>query len=148
MFLSLTTMPLYFCPWVSMTPLSQTLPDLWYSMIHELSDIARSKHKCSVVSDSLWHHQVPLSVGLSRQEYCSNLPFPYPGNLPDLGIKPTFPDSPAVAGRIFTTEPPRKPIWYRHLHNRQWMLGPEIFSISSSSNIYIQTYVLEYIYSN
>ena len=29
--------------------------------------------------------QVPLSMGFSRQEYWSRLPFPIPGNLPDLG---------------------------------------------------------------
>ena len=32
--------------------------------------------------------QAPLSVGLSRQEYRSGLPFPSPGHLPDQGIEP------------------------------------------------------------
>ena len=32
--------------------------------------------------------QAPLSMGLSRQEYWSGLPFPTPGDLPDPGIKP------------------------------------------------------------
>ena len=36
-------------------------------------------------------HQVPLSVGFSRQEYWSGLPFPSPGDLPDPGIKPGSP---------------------------------------------------------
>ena len=31
------------------------------------------------------------SVGFSRQEYCSELPFPSPGDLPDLGIEPKSP---------------------------------------------------------
>ena len=31
-------------------------------------------------------HQAPLSMGFSRQEYWSGLPFPSPGNLPDPGI--------------------------------------------------------------
>ena len=31
--------------------------------------------------------QAPLSMGFSRQEYWSELPFPLPGNLPDPGIK-------------------------------------------------------------
>ena len=35
--------------------------------------------------------QAPLSRGFSRQEYWSGLPFPSPGDLPDLGIKPTSP---------------------------------------------------------
>ena len=30
----------------------------------------------------------PLTMGLSRQEYWSGLPFPSPGDLPDPGIKP------------------------------------------------------------
>ena len=46
---------------------------------------------CSVVSNSLaapWTvaQQAPLSVGFSRQEYWSGLPFPSPGDLPDPGI--------------------------------------------------------------
>ena len=32
--------------------------------------------------------QAPLSKGFSRQEYCSGFPFAFPGDLPDLGIKP------------------------------------------------------------
>ena len=33
----------------------------------------------------------PLSMGFSRQEYCSGLPFPSPGDLPDPGIEPGSP---------------------------------------------------------
>ena len=33
--------------------------------------------------------QAPLSMGFSRQEYCSGLPFPPPGDLPDPRTKPT-----------------------------------------------------------
>ena len=33
-------------------------------------------------------HQAPLSMGFSRQEYWSGLPFPPPGDLPNPGIKP------------------------------------------------------------
>ena len=36
-------------------------------------------------------HQDPLSVGFSRQDYCSGLPFPSPRNLPDPGIEPWSP---------------------------------------------------------
>ena len=52
--------------------------------------------------------QAPLSMGFSRQEYWSGLPFPAPGDLPNPGIEPTSPVSPALAGRFFTTEPPGK----------------------------------------
>ena len=57
-------------------------------------------------------HQAPLSMGFSRQEYWRWLPFPSPGNLPDLGIKLA---SPALAGRFFTIEPPGKPICDRRV---------------------------------
>ena len=53
-------------------------------------------------------HQAPPTMGFSRQEYWSGLPFPSPGDLPDPGIEPA---SPALAGRFFTTEPPAKPIY-------------------------------------
>ena len=33
-------------------------------------------------------HQAPLSMGFSKQEYWSGLPFPSPGDLPDSGINP------------------------------------------------------------
>ena len=36
-------------------------------------------------------HQAPLSMGFSRQEYWSGLPFPSPGDLPDPGIEPKSP---------------------------------------------------------
>ena len=43
----------------------------------------------SVVSDSLQpHEQAPLSIGFSRQEYWSGLPFPSTGDLPDPGSNP------------------------------------------------------------
>ena len=35
--------------------------------------------------------QAPLSMGFPRQEYCSGLPFPSPGNLPNPEIKPPSP---------------------------------------------------------
>ena len=53
--------------------------------------------------------QAPLSMEFSRQEYWSGLPFPSPGDLPDLGIKPMPYASPALAGGFFTTVPPGKP---------------------------------------
>ena len=50
---------------------------------------------CSVMSDSAasWTvaRQAPLSMGFSRQEYWSGLPFPSPGDLPNPGIEPISP---------------------------------------------------------
>ena len=56
-------------------------------------------------------HQAPLSMGFPRQEYWSELPFLPPGDLPDSGIKPMSPVSPAMAGRLSSTEPPGKPVY-------------------------------------
>ena len=76
-------------------------------------------------------HQAPLSMGFSRQEYWSGLPFPSPGDRPN---PETEPMSPALTGRFFATEPPGKPgnelggpdpttgvlreeMWNRHMGN-------------------------------
>ena len=48
-------------------------------------------------------HQVLLSMGFSRQEYWSGLPFASPEDLPNPGIKPSSLTSPALAGGFFTT---------------------------------------------
>ena len=45
-------------------------------------------------------------MGFPRQEHWSGLPFPPPGDLPNPGIKPMSPASPALSGGFFTTEPP------------------------------------------
>ena len=50
--------------------------------------------------------QAPLSMGFSRQEYWSGLPFSPPGDFLDPGIKPTSSVSPALAGGFFITELP------------------------------------------
>ena len=47
--------------------------------------------------------QAPLSMGFSRQEYWSGLPFPSPGSLTDPGIKP---GSSALQADSLLTEPP------------------------------------------
>ena len=59
---------------------------------------------------TLWTaaRQAPLSMGFSRQEYWSGLPFPPPGDLLDPGIELASPASSALAGGFFTNEPPGK----------------------------------------
>ena len=52
-------------------------------------------------------HKAPLSMGFSRQEYWSGLPFPSPGDLPNPGIKPR---SPALRADALTSEPSGKPL--------------------------------------
>ena len=56
--------------------------------------------------------QIPLSLGFSRQEYWSCLPFLPPGDLANPGIKPMFPVSPTLADRIFISESPGKTTLY------------------------------------
>ena len=50
--------------------------------------------------------QAPPSMGFSRQEYWSGLPFPSPGDLPDSGIEPR---SPALQVDALPSKPPGKP---------------------------------------
>ena len=50
-------------------------------------------------------YQAPPSMGFSRQECWSGLPFPFPGDLPDPGIKP---GSPAFQADGLPSEPPGK----------------------------------------
>ena len=51
-------------------------------------------------------YQVPPSMGFSRQECWSGLPFPSPGDLPDPGIEP---GSPTLQADALPSEPPGKP---------------------------------------
>ena len=68
------------------------------------SEVAQS---CPTLCD-LWTlaHKVPPSMGFSRQEYWSGLPFPSPGDLPNPGIKPR---SPTLQADALTSAPPGKP---------------------------------------
>ena len=50
--------------------------------------------------------QAPLSMGFPRQECWSGLPFPFPGDLPNPGIKPR---SPALQADSLPAEPQGKP---------------------------------------
>ena len=56
---------------------------------------------------TLWTvaYQASPSMGFSRQEYWSGLPFPSPGDLPDPGIKP---GSPTLEADGLTSKPPGK----------------------------------------
>ena len=86
---------------------------------------------------TLWTvaRQASPSMGFSRQEYWSRLPFPSPGDIPDPEIKPV---SPALAGRFFTTEPPEK-----HSCSCSWyyiflLSLPIIYSLCLWSNLIAQ----------
>jgi len=68
------------------------ISEKWYSGLA----LNNSKH-CACVLSCVWLFAAPLTVcsppgslsmGFSRQNYCSGLPFPYPRGLPNLGKKP------------------------------------------------------------
>ena len=75
-----------------------------------------SIHVCSVVSDCLLPtdcsppgssvHGISFRSSSCRKECWSGLPFPSPRDLPDPEIEPSFPETPALAGR--SAEPPGK----------------------------------------
>ena len=75
--------------------------------------------------------QAPLSMEFSRPEYWSGLPFPFPGDLPDPGIKPR---SPTLQVDSLPSEPPGKPRgggWARvgFLPNRAGLPLPGVWNI-------------------
>ena len=61
-------------------------------------------------------HQAPPSMGFSRQEYWSGLPFPSPEDLPNPGIEPR---SPALRADALTSEPPLPAPWKSYDQSRQ-----------------------------
>ena len=111
----------------------------------------------SVVSNSLGSHGLQPSRllcpwGFSRQEYWSTLPYPPPGNLPNLGIEPRFPtlqvDSLPVEpqgkpkntgmGSLFLLQgifPTQELNWGR-LHYR-WIL----YQLSYQGSVHMHTYI-------
>ena len=90
---------------------------------HMLSirDIIECAVLCCAVLRLIWlfvtpwavAHQAPLSMGFSRKEYWSGLPFPSLGDLPDPGMEPAFLVTLGLAGGFFTTATPPIILWYR-----------------------------------
>ena len=80
----------------------------------EISNLSDKKFKwseiCRVMSDSVttWAiaYQAPLSIEFSRPEYWSELPFRFPGDLPNPGIRPR---SPTLQEDSLPAEPSGKP---------------------------------------
>ena len=81
--------------------------------------------------------QAPLSMGFSRQEYWSGLPFPTPGDFPKPQIRPMSLACPTLAGRVFTTVTPGKPVT---LHNSPIV---SCFWSSDSKFIYVDLMNIE-----
>ena len=58
----------------------------------------------------------PSSIGFSRQESWSGLPCPPLGHIPDPGIEPVSPGTPALQADSLPGEPPGKPFSDNWLH--------------------------------
>ena len=72
-----------------------------------LSYPRKKSFSCVRLFATLWTiaHKAPPSMGFSRQEHWSGLPFPSPGNLSNPGMKP---GSPALQVGSLPSEPPIK----------------------------------------
>ena len=88
--------------------------------------------------------QTPLSMGFSRQEYWSGLPFPFLGYLPDPGVEPR---SPALQGDSLPTEPSRQfKYTYTYL-----ALSVSLVTLIHCTGVFIKivcTWLLTYTYYN
>ena len=73
-------------------------------------------------------YQAPLSMGFSRQEYWSELPFPSPRDLLDPGIEPSSLTSSASAGEFFTISATAE-IWRP---DNKWSPGQALFHHGST----------------
>ena len=95
-------------PCVPKPPLDLTNLGTWLQVGKVKEGLCCSVARSCLALVTLWTvaRQAPLSIGFPRQKYWSGLPFPSPGNLPHPGIKP---NSPALTGEFFTTEPLVKP---------------------------------------
>ena len=72
-------------------------------------------------------YQASLSMGFSRWEYWSGLPFPCPGDLPDPGIEP---GSPALQADALPSEPPGKSSFFSLVQNNRLCTSPWGFLVA------------------
>ena len=65
----------------------------WYLLVLKVKVKVKSLSHVPGLFATPWTvpHRAPPSMGFSRQEYWSGLPFPSPGDLPDPGIEPRSP---------------------------------------------------------
>ena len=83
--------------------LIRNLNSLMFIRIH-FGVCAKLLQSCPTLCDSMnCTRQAPLSMGFSRQKYWSELPFPFPGDLPNPGFEPASLVSLGLADRFFTT---------------------------------------------
>ena len=76
----------------------------------------------------MWGSKSDMIKGFSRQEYCSGLPCPPPGDVPHPGIEP---GSLALQADSWPSEPPGKPLWSRELWSSQALYKTNTINIWS-----------------
>ena len=84
---------------------------IWWATVHGVAESDKTEQLTDTHFVTPWTvaHQVPLSMGFSRQDYWRGLSCPSPGDLPNPGTETSSPSSPALASRVFTTAPLGKP---------------------------------------
>ena len=103
-----TSLSLFFRLIIAFLPRSKRL---WISWLQSPSAVILETPKISHCLQMTWLFAIPwtivyqasLSMGFSRQEYWSGLPFPSPGDLPNPGIEP---GSPTLQADSLLPEPP------------------------------------------
>ena len=117
------------------------------SMVGGIVLCAKSLQLCPTLQDPIdrgpWQAfpaacQAPLSMGFSRQEYWSGLPFPPPGDLPVFSLT-----SPALAGSL-----PLVPLGKHGGWHYQWllfffMLYSEIYDFQVMNRDYFSNFILK-----
>ena len=93
--------------WSNQGGWSRAALDLKYCLVRACMHAQPLSHVRFFATPWTVARQAPLSMGFPRQKCWNGWPFPPPGDLPDPGIEPISPSSPA--GRFFTTEPPGEP---------------------------------------
>ena len=85
---------------------------------------------------TLWTvaHQVPLSMGFSRQEYWNGLPFLPPGDLPDPGIQPHL----LCFLHWQADSSPLAPPWKPYTKDSTLCFHKKVFYISTFLSIFLQ----------
>ena len=89
--------------------------------------------------------QAPLSVRFSRQEHWSGLPCPLLGDLPNIGIEPTSPASPALAGGFFihwATWETQEGIYVLNIQDSAVRMGKLIYTYIYLCSIYTSIWTM------
>ena len=85
--------------WLDLLAVQRTLKSL---LQYHSSKVKLLSHVQLFLTPQIVAYQAPLSMGFSRREYWSGLPFPSPGDLPNLGVEPR---SPALQADALLSEP-------------------------------------------